>query len=153
MGNEDKHIDFSSWEPGEPLDEEHLAVCAGCREDQQAALFIRRQAAEVPRIEAPPFFAPRVARLALEQEQEPLFELIQLAARRLLPVFMALVLIVVSLAYWNREAASTSQLGEEDYEVWALLLQEEAAPQQLTLDDVFDILAEDPEGGSLDRSK
>lgn len=153
MGIEDKHIDFSSWEPGESLDEEHLANCARCRQEQQVAAFIRRQAEAVPGIEAPPFFAPRVARLAVEQEPRPLFVMMQLAARRLLPALMALLLMVVSLAYWNQQTGSQAQLGEEDFEVLALLLQEEAAPQQMTMDDVFDMLAEVPEGESLDQPK
>ncbi len=149
----DHHIDFSGWEPDEALDEEHLALCAACREDHEAALLIRRQAAEVLRIDAPPFFAPRVARLALDQEQRPLSALIQMAARRMMPIFMALMLMVVSLAYWNRQAVSMTQLEEEDYEVLAILLQEESASQQLTLDDMFDLLVEEPEGGSVDRPR
>lgn len=153
MGNNDGHIDFSRWEAGEPLDEAHLASCAECREEREAALFIRRQAARMPSIEAPPFFAPRVARLAFEQEARPLFTMVQLVARRLLPVFMALMLAVVSLAYWSSGTTATQPLAAEHYEALALLLQEESAPQQVTMDDVFDLMAQNSEGGSVDQPK
>lgn len=153
MGNNERHIDFSRWEAGEPLDEGHLANCAECRENHEAALFIRRQAVRMPSLQASPYFAPRVARLALEQEQRPLFAMVQSVARRLLPVFMMLMLLVVSLAYWRSGTATVQPLASEDYETLALLLQEDSAAQQVTMEDVLDLMAENSEGGSLDQPK
>lgn len=88
-----EHIRFEKLELDEMPDEAHLAQCEACRATWEAVRFLRLQLQAVPRIDAPPFFAARVARRA--QDVRPSFVfLFERAARRLVPVFLGLVLVI-----------------------------------------------------------
>lgn len=114
----DKHIDFSNLERGDSVDREHLIACRECRDQHGVWRLIRDQAGQAPTIEAPPFFASRVARLAVSESEsgQPAFFLLtfERAARQLLPVFMALILVVCFLGYQSRPARMEPALTDEE---------------------------------------
>lgn len=132
----DKHISFEDWEIGQPLDEAHLESCARCRRQREAARFLRFQAETAPRIDAPPFFAARVARLAVDQLGAPMWNFVERWSRRLIPVFAAFLMATAFLLY-----QSAAPAGDEYAQI--LLGPEERA--DLSLDDVV-ILLEPSDG-------
>ena len=131
---EDKHISVTDWEPGDPIDEEHLAACSLCRRQLEMVCFLRFQAENAPRIEPPPFFAARVARL-VQSSATPFWGFVEGAARRLIPIFAALIMGATVLLY-NYSATTT---GPNDY---ASVLMDVEEDGELTLDDVIVSLTE-----------
>ncbi len=133
-----QHIDFGDWEAGSPLDEEHLRSCATCRESLKLARFLKSQVEQVPRLEAPPFFAARVSNLVKQTNPDSasFWLLVELTAKRLIPAFAVLVLILFSLT-------SQTQLQQPtDEELWAALFTEPQVSEELTLDDILFSLQE-----------
>ena len=136
MGQE--HIDFGNWEAGSPLDEEHLRSCATCRESLELARFLRSQVEQVPRLDAPPFFAARVSNLVKQTNPDSasFWLLVELTAKRLIPAFAVLVLIVFSFG------AQTQLPQPTDEELWAALFTEPQVSEVLTLEDILCSLQE-----------
>ena len=131
MGQE--HIDFGNWEAGSPLDEEHLRSCATCRESLELARFLRSQVEQVPRLDAPPFFAARVSNLVKQTNPDSasFWLLVELTAKRLIPAFAVLVLIVFSFG------AQTQLPQPTDEELLAALFTEPQVSEVLTLEDIL----------------
>ncbi len=140
----EKHIDFSSWESGGPLDQEHLKSCASCRETLELARFLKFQVDQAPRIEAPPFFATRVANIVSQTQEVPgsFWRLVELSARRLIPAFAALILVLLLFGSntWVKQTT--------DEELWAALFAEPQVSEMMTLDEVLLSLQESLEENS-----
>ncbi len=107
----DKHFSWEDWEAGAPIDERHLEACPECRRTVEGLRFLKFQTDSAPRLEAPPFFAARVSRLATSQVGSPFWIFLETAARRLIPVFAALLLATTFLLY--RSVGSTAT--DEDF--------------------------------------
>ena len=136
MGQE--HIDFGNWEAGSPLDEEHLRSCAGCTESLELARFLRARVGQVPRLDPPPLFAARVSNLvkANAPDWASFWLLVETAARRLLPAFAVLVLILFAFPLETRTDRPS------DEELWAALFTEPRGSEVMTLDDLLFSLPE-----------
>lgn len=133
----EKHIVWEDWEPGDPVDEQHLAACEQCRRDHELALFLRFQARSAPTIEPPPFFAARVAKLAMADANAAFWRFLERAARQLIPVFALLLLATSFLIYrsWR-----TPEPMDEGF-VGILLGPGDGEPE-VSLDDVVALLKE-----------
>ena len=131
MGHE--HIDFGDWEAGSPLDEEHLRSCAACRDNLELARFLKSQVEQVPRLDAPPFFAARVANLVKKTSPDStsFWLLVELTSKRLIPAFTVLLLI---LFFFTSE---TQVKQPTDEELWAALFTEPQVSEVMTLDDIL----------------
>ena len=131
MGHE--HIDFGDWEAGSPLDEEHLRSCAACRDNLELARFLKSQVEQVPRLDAPPFFAARVANLVKKTSPDSTscWLLVELTSKRLIPAFTVLLLI---LFFFTSE---TQVKQPTDEELWAALFTEPQVSEVMTLDDIL----------------
>ncbi len=131
MGNE--HIDFGDWEAGSPLDEEHLRSCATCRDNLELARFLKSQAEQVPRLDAPPFFAARVSNLVKKTSPDStsFWLLVELTSKRLIPAFTVLLLI---LFFFTSE---TQVRQPTDEELWAALFTEPQVSEVMTLDELL----------------
>ena len=131
MGNE--HIDFGDWEAGSPLDEEHLRSCAACRDNLELARFLKSQVEQVPRLDAPPFFAARVSNLVKKTSPDStsFWLLVELTSKRLIPAFTVLLLI---LFFFTSE---TQVKQPTDEELWAALFTEPQVSEVMTLDDIL----------------
>ena len=132
MGYE--HIDFGNWEPGSPLDEGHLKSCATCRENLELARFLKSQIEQVPRLDAPPFFAARVSNLVKKTNPDStsFWSLVELASKRLIPAFTVLLLIVF---LFTSEKTPVRQSTDE--ELWVALFTEPQVSEVMTLDDIL----------------
>ena len=131
MGNE--HIDFGDWEAGSPLDEEHLRSCATCRDNLELARFLKSQVEQVPRLDAPPFFAARVSNLVKKTSPDStsFWLLVELTSKRLIPAFTVLLLI---LFFFTSE---TQVRQPTDEELWAALFTEPQVSEVMTLDELL----------------
>ena len=131
MGHE--HIDFGDWEAGSPLDEEHLRSCAACRDNLELARFLKSQVEQVPRLDAPPFFAARVSNLVKKTspDSSSFWLLVELTSKRLIPAFTVLLLI---LFFFTSE---TQVKQPTDEELWAALFTEPQVSEVMTLDDIL----------------
>ncbi len=131
MGHE--HIDFGDWEAGSPLDEEHLRSCATCRDNLELARFLKSQVEQVPRLDAPPFFAARVSNLVkkMSPDSTSFWLLVELTSKRLIPAFTVLLLI---LFFFTSE---TQVKQPTDEELWAALFTEPQVSEVMTLDDIL----------------
>ena len=131
MGQE--HIDFGNWEAGSPLDEEHLSSCAACRDNLELARFLKSQVEQVPRLDAPPFFAARVSNLVKKTSPDStsFWLLVELTSKRLIPAFTVLLLI---LFFFTSE---TQVKQPTDEELWAALFTEPQVSEVMTLDDIL----------------
>ena len=140
----EKHIDFASWEPGGALDEAHLKSCAACRENLELARFLKFQVDQIPHIEAPPFFAARVANLVgrTPENSGSFWSLVELSARRLIPAFAALILVLFLFG------SNTQVSRPTDEELWAALFAEPQVSETMTLDEVLLSLGESLEESS-----
>jgi len=123
------HIDFSELEPGEPVDRNHLESCKVCRRQWKLLSFLRFQASQAPQIEAPPFFASRVARLAAKSSV-PLWYFVDRIARWVVPA-MATAVLVMSIVF---VATRTEPLPTDEY---SELLIESPAPDELSFEDLI----------------
>lgn len=130
------HIDFSVLEPGEPVDRDHLESCTVCRRKWKLLSFLRFQASQAPGIEVPPFFASRVAHLAV-QTSVPLWYFVDRIARWVVPV-MATAVLLMSVVFL---ATRTEPLPAEEY---TELLLETPAPDELSLEDLIVQVSETP---------
>ncbi|HSR49349.1 MAG TPA: hypothetical protein VLV83_00895 [Acidobacteriota bacterium] len=154
-----EHIDFSKLEPDESFDRRHLEECSRCRADWEAYGVVRGLARQAPSIEAPPFFAARVARLAVSEPSlaGPFVMALQRAAQRLLPVFATLVLAISAGVLWTQQQSSSQSaawdVSAEEAQVFALMLEDSSQePAEATVTDLFDLLAAQ-EGSDDDQSK
>ena len=131
MGHE--HIDFGDWEAGSPLDEEHLRSCAACRDNLELARFLKSQVEQVPRLDAPPFFAARVSNLVKKTSPDstPFWLLVELTSKRLIP---ALTVLLLTLFFFTSE---TQVQQPTDEELWAALFTEPQISEVMTLDDIL----------------
>lgn len=145
----DRHIDFSVWEPGEALDQEHLEACEQCREAWKADQFIRLQARQAPRLEPPPFFASRVIYRARETSA-PLLLMIQRMAQRLVLVLSLLVIVTSFLVYkeaGGSENGSSVTQSNSSNSVYSQILFEEPTEETINVDFVVNSLSQTPEEG------
>lgn len=131
------HIAWESWEPGDPLDEEHLAQCEQCQTDYALARFLHFQAVSAPTIEAPPFFAARVANLATAEIAAPIWRFVERAARQLIPVFALLLLATSFLIYRSWQPLTVT------YDTAGILLEPTETESSVSVDDVVAFLKED----------
>ena len=131
MGHE--HIDFGDWEAGSPLDEEHLRSCATCRDDLELARFLKSQVEQVPRLDAPPFFAARVSNLVkkMSPDSTSFWLLVELTSKRLIPAFTVLSLILFFFTSQTQVQQPT------DEELWAALFTEPQVSEIMTLDELL----------------
>lgn len=144
----EEHIRFEDWEPGEALDQEHLRSCKKCREDFERVRFLREVIASAPEVEVPPFFSNRVARLAVSQARG-FWELLDRMARRMAPIFAALVLVAAFLLYHQDEERSWTQ---DVPMAWLSETEGEQVPE--TLDEMVLVLAQTEwEEGSVDAKQ
>lgn len=88
----------------------------------------------VPRVEPPPFFASRVAAIAVEPPVDFVPALLRLT-RHFVPIFLCASIVLVFLAY---RSAPPAELAIPDSE---LLLEEQAQSDLITLEDVAFTLA------------
>ena len=131
MGHE--HIDFGDWEAGSPLDEEHLKSCATCRDNLELARFLKSQVEQVPRLDAPPFFAARVSNLVkkMSPDSTSFWLLVELTSKRLIPAFTVLLLILFFFTSQTQVQQPT------DEELWAALFTEPQVSEVMTLDELL----------------
>ena len=131
MGHE--HIDFGDWEAGSPLDEEHLKSCTTCRENLELARFLKSQVEQVPRLDAPPFFAARVSKLVKKTSPDStsFWLLVELTSKRLIP---ALTVLLLTLFFFTSE---TQVQQPTDEELWAALFTEPQVSEVMTLDELL----------------
>jgi len=102
------------------------------RDQRDAGHFLEFLVNSVPRIEAPPFFAAKVANLA-QVEIYSFAGSLQLFSRRLVPVFMTLMILVCLAVYrWS----TPDPLVES-----AFFYDEEHLAETITLEYVVDSLA------------
>ncbi len=131
MGHE--HIDFGDWEAGSPLDDEHLKSCATCRDNLELARFLKSQVEQVPRLDAPPFFAARVSNLVKKTSPDStsFWLLVELTSKRLIP---ALTVLLLTLFFFTSE---TQVKQPTDEELWAALFTEPQVSEVVTLDELL----------------
>ncbi|MFQ5741168.1 MAG: hypothetical protein ACE5JX_19365 [Acidobacteriota bacterium] len=135
-----KHISFSQWEPGDAIDEAHLSSCERCRRQWLLFNFLRFKTASAPRMDAPPFFPSRVARLA-RSNTVPFWSLLERAARRWTPAFSALVLVAAVLLHQYSKPDPVNGYAE--------VLLEPELRGDLSLDEVIVSLQESLEEGNI----
>ncbi len=132
-----KHFSVEKWEPGEPIDLEHLAGCEECRVRWELWKFVRFQLERAPKFVPPHFFASRVARLA-EASRTTVYHFLDRLAKILVPTF-ASVTLATTLLLLNLD--DSSHLSED----LAQVLVEPSIEDDITLDDVVARLIEEAE--------
>lgn len=136
-----EHISFEELEFEDIPDPSHLKDCEECRKGYRIFSFLGFQVKAVPRMDPPPFFSQRVARLA-KAPMVSFASLFQRVAQQLIPVFVAVVLVSSFLLYRVTEA-------EPVLEEYAAIFFEEPAPEDFSVEDVVDSLGELPVEGLL----
>lgn len=134
-----EHIPFEELEFEDTPDPSHLKDCEECRKKWEIFSFLGFQVKAAPRVDPPPFFSQRVARLA----ETPVISFVasfQRVAQQLIPVFVAIVLVSSFLLYRLAE----TEPAVEDY---ASIFFEEPVPEDFSVEDVVDSLGEMPEEG------
>ena len=134
-----EHIPFEELEFEDIPDPSHLKDCEECRKGWEVFSFLGFQVKSAPRVDPPPFFSQRVARLA-ETPVISFAALVQRVAQQLIPVFVAIVLVSSFLLYSFTEAEPAM----EDY---ASVFFAEPVPEDFSVEDVVDSLGELPEEG------
>jgi len=129
-----EHIPFEELEFEDIPDPSHLKDCEECRKRYRIFSFLGFQVKAAPRMDPPPFFSQRVARLA-EAPMVSFASLFQRVAQQLIPVFVAVVLVSSFLLYRVTEA-------EPVLEEYAAIFFEEPAPEDFSVEDVVDSLGE-----------
>ena len=137
----EKHIAFHEWEEGMPIDEEHLLACPECRQEWEMVRFLRFQTDNVPNMPVPPFFAARVTRLA-GQNSVSVWDLMGVAARRLMPAFSALVVVLALLNLGNPGLTPSAPRPSGVEIELAGFLTESPPEMRASVDDVFLSLTE-----------
>jgi hypothetical protein len=132
-----EHIPFEELEFEDTPDPSHLKDCEECRKKWEIFSFLGFQVKVAPRVDPPPFFGQRVARLA-ETPVISFVALFQRVAQQLIPVFVAVVLVSSFLLYRLAE----TEPAMEDY---ASIFFEEPVPEDFSVEDVVDSLGEMPE--------
>jgi hypothetical protein len=92
------HIQFWDLEPGQQPDARHLETCEQCRRQSEVFKFLRAQLDTLPRVEAPPFFAARMANLIGDRRPSFVFYFERMAAQ-LAPLLTLLILVTSFLVY------------------------------------------------------
>lgn len=136
------HIPFFELEEEDSIDRAHLDRCEECRKNEQIFRFLRFQARTVPWIDAPPFFAAGVANRM--ERKTPVFAfLLERAARRLIPVFVSLILLTSVLLF---------RLQPESADLRSEVLFEPSPPEQISMEYVVNSLQQPlEEGGSFEE--
>ena len=142
-----EHIVFSEIEREDAVDRRHLTHCSRCAREWTIYRLLRFQIRSTPRLEIPVTFASRMIGL-IQTVEMPWALLLTLTARRLTPIFSALLLCLTFLLFTPTEA------DPEINEVSNLLLEEtlQPAPDQISLEYVVDSLRENSEEEYFDRS-
>ncbi len=133
-----EHLSLEELDFDDPVDPSHLDECEDCRKRLNVFRFLGFQVKSVPRMEAPPFFAQRVARLA-QEAKTPFSLLLGRAARQMVPVFTALILATGLWLYQLPNGESAAYYSE--------LLFEQSLQNDVSLESVLNALAETPEEG------
>jgi len=136
-----EHIPFEELDFEDTPDQPHLNECEGCRKRWAIFSFLGFQVKSAPRMDPPPFFSQRVARL-VEAPMVSFASLFQRVAQQLIPVFVAVVLVSSFLLYRLTEA-------EPAMEYYAAIFFEEPVPEDFSAEDVVDSLGELPEEGLI----
>ncbi|MBI4446067.1 MAG: hypothetical protein HY645_09155 [Acidobacteria bacterium] len=131
------HWNFEESEAGQGPDPQHLTSCEECRRKWQLAGFLRHQLSAAQAPEPTPFFASRVASLAVQSNQSFSFWFAT-AARKLTPVFLAL-LIVASGAVLFLSPSPSESYAPVDL-IFSRALDQE--PGEVSLEDVFNALTQ-----------
>ncbi len=142
-----EHIRFPEIEHEDSVDQNHLTQCERCSREWEIYRLVRLQTRSIPKFEVPASFAPHVVRLTRTLDV-PWSLLLTLFARRLAPVFSALVLCLALLLFTTTEA-------EPKGNGYANLLFEETlqpTPEEISLDYVVNALREDSKEEDRDRS-
>ncbi len=132
-----EHIPFEELEFEDTPDPSHLEDCEECRERWKIFSFLGFQVKAAPRMDPPPFFSQRVARL-VETPMVSVVSLFQRVAQQLIPVFVAVVLVSSFVLYRLTETEPVM----EDY---VAIFFEEPVPEDFSVEDVVDSLGELPE--------
>jgi hypothetical protein len=132
-----EHIPFEELEFEDTPDPSHLEDCEECRERWKVFSFLGFQVKAAPRMDPPPFFSQRVARL-VETPMVSFVSLFQRVAQQLIPVFVAVVLVSSFVLYRLTETEPVM----EDY---VAIFFEEPVPEDFSVEDVVDSLGELPE--------
>ncbi len=132
-----EHIPFEELEFEDTPDPSHLEDCEECRERWKIFSFLGFQVKAAPRMDPPPFFSQRVARL-VETPMVSFVSLFQRVAQQLIPVFVAVVLVSSFVLYRLTETEPVM----EDY---VAIFFEEPVPEDFSVEDVVDSLGELPE--------
>ena len=133
-----EHLSLEELDFDDPVDSSHLDECEDCRKRLEVFRFLGFQVRSAPRMEAPPFFAQRVTRLAQEAKM-PFSLLLGRAARQMVPVFTALILATGLWLYQLPNGESAAYYSE--------LLFEQSLQHDVSLESVLNALAETTEGG------
>lgn len=134
-----EHIPFEEMEFGEAPDPSHLERCEQCQKKWEIFGFLGFQVKLVPRMDPPPFFYQRVARL-VEAPIVSFAFLFQRVAQQLIPVFAAVVLATGFLLY----SLTETEPAMEDY---VAIFLEEPVVEDFSVEDVVDYLGERQEEG------
>lgn len=131
----EQHFSFEEWEPGEPVDEAHLAECEECRGQWELMKFLRFQIESLPQVSPSPFFASRTAR-RIEGSTVNFWHLVDRFAKLLVPAFATAAFATAFLLF---SLDSENAVPDE----YTQVLLEPSATEEMTLDDVvFQLLEE-----------
>ena len=133
-----EHLSLEELDFEDPVDQSHLDECEDCRKRLEVFRFLGFQVKSAPRMEAPPFFAQRVARLA-QEARTPFSLLLGRAARHMVPVFTALILATCLWLYQLPNGESAAYSSE--------LLFEQSQQLDVSLESVLNALADTAEEG------
>jgi hypothetical protein len=129
------HFSVEEWEPGDPIDEAHLAECEDCRSQWELMRFLRFQIESLPQVTPSPFFASRTAR-RIEGSTADLWHLVDRLAKLLVPAFATAAFATAFLLF----SLDSGSAVPDDY---TQVLLEPSASEEITLDDVvFQLLEE-----------
>lgn len=111
-----KHIPFSESNFDDPVDDLHLQDCKECQRGWAVFRFLGLQVKSIPRLDAPPFFAQRVAHLA-HSTAAPFALLLKRTAQQLVPVLLSLVMATGFLLYQMTDSETIEYQSEVLFEV------------------------------------
>jgi hypothetical protein len=131
-----EHFPVDRWEPGDPVDEKHLADCKECRQNWEKMAFIRHQIAASVAVEPSPLFARRTTRRIMSNGTSVWFFL-ERTCRRIAPLAAAAVIVLAVLIFGYDRS-------EPQEEIMAQAFFETDETTDISLDDVIASLEEYP---------